>query len=177
MKRPDIEKLAKIAKKCSEVHNNVESDIDVERAVQKGYQTAYDLMLSANKNKDKALFESVYKLSKELLPKSSVLDSQVLFKLKEYKTKFLEKVVVLLIDNPSTILNPTKQQLKSNLNNTTDKYEQQNLTKRLDNINEGIGEIQLKRGIVCPESTAFFKKMHNARIAAANKYFEDIKSY
>lgn len=177
MKRPDIEKLAKIAKKCYEVHNNIKSDIDVDRAVQKGYQIAYDLMILANKTKDKALFENTYKLSQGLLPESSILDSQILFKLKEYKTKFLEKVVVLLIDNPNTILNPTKQQLKSNLNNATDQYEQQNLTKRLDNINEGIGEIQLKRGIVCPESTAFFKKVHNTKIAAANKYYEDLKSY
>lgn len=177
MKRPDIEKLAKIAKKCSTIHSGAESDVDLVRAMQKGYQIAFDLITWANKHKDKTLFEKTYKLSQELLPKSSLLDSQQLFTLQEYKTKFLEKVVGLLIDKPNTILNPTKQQLESNLNNTKDIYEQKNLTERLDDINEGIGEIQLKRGVVCPESTAFFKKMHNARIAAANKCLEDSKSY
>ena len=176
MKKPDIEKLEKITKKCSTVHSGAESDADLARAIQKGYQIAYDLMLWANKNKDKALAHKAYNLSQELIPESSKLDSVVLSQLKEMKFEFLEKVVKLLIDRPETILNPTKQQLQSNLNNSKDHYEQQNLTKRLDTINEGIGEIQFKRGIVCKESTDFFKKAHNAKVAAVNKYYEDLKT-
>ena len=113
MQKPDIEKLEKIAKKCSAIHSGVESDADLARAMQKGYQIAYDLMTWANKNKDKALAHKAYKLSQDLIPESSKLDSVILSQLKDLKFEFLEKVVKLLIDRPETILNPTKQQLES----------------------------------------------------------------
>ncbi len=177
MKKPDIEKLSKIVKKCSVAHHSVESDVDIVRATQKAYQTAYDIMVWANKNKDKALFENVYKLVKGLIPESTMLDSVVLFKLKEYKSEFLEKIVKLLIDRPETILNPTRQQLKTKLNTTKDENEQKTLNTRLDNINEGIGQIQLNRGILCKESTDLIRKNHIAQMKKDKKYFEEFGQY
>lgn len=180
MKKPDIEKLSKIAKKCSAVKNKPESDIEnqnIVRNIRKGYQIAYDLMLWANKNKDKALFEDAYKLSKALLPESSKLDSVLLSELQEQKSKFLEKVVMLLIDKPETILNPTKQQIKKTLNKTTDENEQKILNKRLTSINESIGSIQYKRGIMCEESAALFRKTRQALKKAEQKYYEEYGQY
>lgn len=177
MQKHDIEKLEKIAKKCSNVHNNTESDVDIVRAVQKGYQIAYDIMVWANKNKDKALFEAAYKLSKNILPESSKLDSVILSQLKEQKSKFLEKVVTLLIDRPETILNPTKQQIKKTLNKTTDENEQKKLNKRLDSIDESIGAIQYNRGIMCEESAALFRKANAAKVSTEQKYIEEFVQY
>ena len=173
MQKPDIEKLEKIANKCSNVHNNVESDVDIVRAVQKGYQIAYDIMVWANKNKDKALFEAAYKLSKNILPESSKLDSVFLSQLKEHKSKFLEKVVTLLIDRPETILNPAKQQIKKTLNKTTDECEQKTLNRRLDSIDESIGAIQYNRGIMCDESAEFFRKANDAKITPEQRFLEE----
>lgn len=177
MQKPDIEKLEKIANKCSNVHNNVESDVDIVRATQKGYQVAYDIIVWANKNKDKPLFEAAYKLSKNILPESSKLDSVVFSKLKEQKSRFLEKIVNLLIDRPETILNPTKQQIQKTLNKTSDENEQKKLNKRLNSIDESIGTIQYNRGIVCEESAALFRKANATKAKAERKYFEEFGQY